>query len=347
MRSVLTLFAVCCALTAALPAQAAPGKKASEAAPYHIMMLLYRGCEEACQGFQDYFRRQHVSVRFTLRDAAQDATRIPGFITEAKRLRPDLLVTWGTTVTLATVGRWDKVDPARHVTDLPVMFMIVSQPVELGVVPTLATSKRNVTGTLYLLPVEEQIRAARTYFEFHRIGFLYNPAEPNSKASRDELQALAPRFGYTVVAESLDLDAAGKPVAGSLPQRIDTLAKADVDLIYMSPDTFLNTHRQIVTSTAVAHGIPVFAAAEAPVVRGDALFGVVNRYDQVGRFSARQALRILRDGTPAANIPVELPRRFSYLINLRIAQRLGRYPPLPLLDVAEIINSCLEGSKCD
>jgi len=348
MKLTLALIATLWTLWSALPAQAAANAKATEAAPYHVMMLLYRGCEEACQGFQDYFRRQHIPVSFTLRDAAQDATRIPGFIAEAKRLRPDLLVTWGTTVTLATVGRWDKVDPARHVTDLPVMFMIVSQPVELGIVPTLTSSKRNVTGTLYLLPLEEQIRAARTYFYFRRIGFLYNPVEQNSKASRDELQTLAPRFGYTVVEESLDLDAAGKPVAGSLTQRIEALAKAGVDLIYMSPDTFLNTHRQIVTRTAVALGIPVFAAAEAPVVRGDALFGVVNRYDQVGRFSAHQALRILRDGTPAANIPVELPRRFSYLINLRIAQRLGRYPPLPLLDVDEIINTgCQEGSKCD
>ena len=54
-------------------------------------------------------------------------------------------------------------------------------------------------------------------------------------------------------------------------------------------------------------------------------------------FTATQALRILRDHTPPARIPVELPRNFSYLINLPVALQLGRYPPLKLLDVAEIV----------
>ena len=138
-----------------------PAGATAAPAEYHVMMLLYRGCEEACQGFQDYFRRQRIPVRFTLRDAAQDKSRIAGLVAEAKRTRPDLVVTWGTTVSLETVGRWDAVDPARHITDLPVLFMIVSQPVELGLVPTLASSRRNVAGSLYLLPVEEQLRAAR------------------------------------------------------------------------------------------------------------------------------------------------------------------------------------------
>ncbi len=68
-----------------------------------------------------------------------------------------------------------------------------------------------------------------------------------------------------------------------------------------------------------------------------ALLGVVNKYEDVGRFTAAQALRILRDKTPPDRIAVELPRNFSYLINLPVALQLGRYPPLKLLDVAEIV----------
>jgi ABC-type uncharacterized transport system substrate-binding protein len=54
---------------------------------------------------------------------------------------------------------------------------------------------------------------------------------------------------------------------------------------------------------------------------------VVNKYEDVGRFTAAQALRILRDKTPPDRVPVELPRNFSYLINLPVALQLGRYPP--------------------
>ena len=110
-----------------------------------------------------------------------------------------------------------------------------------------------------------------------------------------------------------------------------------MDLIYQGPDSFLNVRREQLTDGALALGIPVFAAAEAPVQKARALLGVVNKYEDVGRFTAAQALRILRDQTPPAQIPVELPRNFSYLINLPVALQLGRYPPLKLLDVAEII----------
>ncbi len=328
-----------------------PAGATAAPAEYHVMILLYRGCEEACQGFQDYFRRQRIPVRFTLRDAAQDKSRIASLVAEAKRTRPDLVVTWGTTVSLETVGRWDAVDPARHITDLPVLFMIVSQPVELGLVPTLASSRRNVAGSLYLLPVEEQLRAARTYFDFHRVGFLANPAEANSRASLEALRAQAPRFGFSLIEEQVGVDAAGRPVASTLPDKVAALAGAGADLLYLSPDTFLNSQRQAVTGAALARGLPVFAAAEAAVLHADALFGVVNRYDQVGRFTARQALRILRDRVKPADIPVELPRRFSYLINMRVARQLGRYPPLPLLDIAEIVEivgeRCPQGKPCD
>jgi putative tryptophan/tyrosine transport system substrate-binding protein len=323
-------------------------------AEYHVMMLLYRGCEEACQGFQDYFRRQRIPVRFTVRDAAQDKTRIAGFVAEAKRTRPDLVVTWGTTVSLEAVGRWDSVDPDRHLTDMPVVFMIVSQPVELGLVPTLRSSRRNLTGSLYLLPVEDQLRAARAYFDFRQVGFLINPAEANSQASLDALRAQGPHFGFSVLEQRVDVDGAGSPVAASLKDKVAALASAGADLLYLSPDTFLNSQRRTITGAAVALGLPVFAAAEAPVLHADALFGVVNRYDQVGRFTARQAVRILRDQVKPANIPIELPRQFSYLINLRVAHLLGRYPPLPLLDIAEIVGNdeatnqtCPQGKKCD
>lgn len=324
------------------------GVGAAETHPYHVMMLLYRGCEESCQGFQDYFRRQRVPVRFTLRDAAQDKRRIAGFVAEAKRLRPDLVLTWGTSVTLEAVGQWDSVDPARHITDIPVVFMAVTDPLQSRLVPSLAGSRRNVAGTLYLLSAAEQLRAARSYLGFRKVGFLTNPTEENSRLSLADLRAQAPGFGFQVVEEVLPLDAGGRPDPLAIPARIDALAAAGVDLLYFPPDSFMNSQRQVVTRAALAQRIPVFAAAEAPAVQADALFGVVIRYDQLGRFTARLALRILQQGVQPGGLPVELPRQFSYLINLRVARQLDRYPPLPLLDIAEVVGSaCPEGKPCD
>lgn len=331
MKRFLLALQLCLAVTPA----AATGS--SEPRPYHVMMLLFRGCEEACQGFQDYFRRQKIPVRFTLRDAAQDKRRIPSFVAEARQLRPDLVVAWGTSVALETAGQWDAIDPSRHITDIPVVFMAVTDPVRSRLIPSLAGSGRNLAGTLYLLPADEQLRAARMYLDFHTLGFLYNPAEANSKISLEELRVAAARLGVTVAVESLALDASGKPDPKSIPGHFSALAAAGVDLFYSSPDSFITSQRDAITAAALRHRLPVFAAAEAPVAQADGLIGVVVRYDRVGRFTARLALRILQGNAKPGDLPVELPRNFSYLINLHTARVLDRYPPLPLLDIAEFV----------
>lgn len=328
MRLLLPIVLLCCVVRTGM---------AAEPQPYHVMMLLFRGCEEACQGFQDYFRRQKIPVRFTLRDAAQDKQRIPGFVAEVRHVRPDLVVAWGTSVALETVGQWDAVDPARHITDIPVVFMAVTDPVRSRLVPSLSGSGRNLAGSLYLLSASEQLRAARLYLDFRTVGFLYNPAESNSKISLEEVRAAATSLGVDLVIETLSLDAAGIPRADSIAGHFRSLATAGADLFYASPDSFINSHRKQITAAALKHHLPVFAAAEALVAQADGLLGVVVRYDIMGRFTARLALRILQEKLWPGGQAVELPRNFSYLINLRTAHALGRYPPLPLLDVAEFV----------
>lgn len=320
-------------LTALGAAQAAP----AERPPFRIAMLLYRGCEEACRGFQAYFRQHGIAAEFTLRDAAQDRRRIAGFVQALRRDKPDLVVTWGTTVTQEAVGRWNAVDPKQHLTDIPVVFMIVSDPVAAGIVASLDKPRRNLTGTLYLLPVDTQLKAARSYLDFRKLGYILNETESNSVSTRDDLRALAPKMGFTLIERALPVSAAGTPDATALPALLDALRDAGADLLYQGPDSFLNSRRDVLTDGALARGLPVFAAAEAPVQNGRALFGVVNKYEDVGRFTAAQAVRILRDQVSPAAIPVALPRNFSYLINLPVALQLGRYPPLKLLDVAEIV----------
>lgn len=319
-------------LLACLPGFALAGEK-------HVLMLLYRGCDEACQGFQDYFRKHRLPVRFTVRDVAQDKTRIPGFIAEAKKLKPDLVLAWGTTVTQEVAGPWKAPDPARYITDIPIVFMIVTNPIEAGLVQKLESSRRNLTGTLYLLDEEIQLRAARSYFNFRHLGLLVNPAEQNSLSTRDRLRQLAPALGFQLSERTFSLDAHGKPRPEELPQLVASLAKAGVDLLYQAPDTFLNLLRDQLTGVAMACKLPVFASSEGPVLRSAALMGVVNRYGEVGRLTAQQAARILFDNVAPASIPIALPRRFSFLINMNAARQLELYPPLKLLDFAEIIGA--------
>jgi putative tryptophan/tyrosine transport system substrate-binding protein len=74
------------------------------------------------------------------------------------------------------------------------------------------------------------------------------------------------------------------------------------------------------------------------VVESQALLAVAARYYNVGRLAGFQAEQILLHGADPATMPIRGLDRFSYLVNMETARRLGLYPPLDVLRYAEIIN---------
>lgn len=327
------VFAVL-AMPAATPAQAADRGAGN---PFRIAMIVYRGCEEACKGFIDYLKARRIPASVEVLDAATDLARLREHIAYVKREKPDLAVTWGTTVSLEALGTYDKVDPARHLVEMPVLFMIVSNPVDVRLVPGVESSGRNITGTRYLVPEETQLKAARSYVAFERLGVIYNPKEKNAVQTVANLRALSGKLGFTLHAFAVRLAGDGKPDPASLPGLVDEVVAAGAQLLYQPPDSFLLLHRKALTQAANDRALPVFAASEAPVRGAKALMGVVNRYYTVGQLTATQAERILVRGMRPRDIPIEAPKNFSFLVNLDAARKLQRYPPMKVLRIAEII----------
>ena len=310
---------------------------AADAKPYRITMVLFRGCEQACQGFKDYIADHKIPAEIEILDCETDLTKIPGFVAKVKASRPDLLVTWGTTVSLDMLGTVDRVDPAKHVTDIPALFMIASTPVGSGLVRDLAAPGRNVSGTLYIVPVETQLNVARLYMPFKRVGYILNPTENNSQVVLDELRAAQAKFGFELVERTVPLTSAGKPDSAALPSIVNQLADARVDFLYFAPDTFLLLNRDAITGAAVARKLPVLATSESVVQEAEALFGVVNHYYTVGQLTASKAELILTKKAAAKDIPVVAPPGFALIVNMRVASRIQEYPPIRVLKVAEIV----------
>lgn len=306
--------------------------------PFRIYMALFRGFEDAAQGFQDYLIERGVAASFIIRNAEQDVTRIPAMVEEIKALKPDLVLSWGTGMTLGLVGTYDAVDPKRHVTDIPVVFMIVSQAVSVKILPNFESSGRNVTGVNYLIPEETQLNFARRYLPFKKLAVVYNPAEQNAGITVAELWRLSQKMGFDLIDAPLPLDSTGRPIAAAIPEALANAQLRKADLIYQGPDSFLNELRKEFTEAAVARGLPVFAAGEGPLRSGSALMGVVNRYHTVGQLAALRAEQILVGKQRPEDIPIVLPERFSVLINVRVAKELKLYPPMTLLKFAEIVS---------
>lgn len=328
------------ALLAALPAlTAAPALAQALSRPWRIYAITFRGMTDVEKGFEDYFAARHIPVEITWRDLARDASRMPGFLEEIRRTKPDLVYTWGTSVTLGVVGRYDSVDPGKQVTDIPVVFTLVAEPVLAGIVPRLESSGRNVTGVFHVAPTETQMRAMASYRPFKSVGVLYTPTERNSAIIVDQVRAAALRMGFTVVARPFAIGADQKPVTEGAADLVRSLRAENVDWLYLPPDSFVGTlAEKVIIPAAHEAGLPTFASTEQ-LVQAGALTGLVSRYHAIGQFTAYKVEQILAGKMPPARIPVETLTRFSLQVRMDVAKAMKLPPPLGMFNYAELLGA--------
>jgi len=308
-------------------------------APYRIYAITFRGMTDVERGFQEYFKSRRIPVDITYRDMNRDNARLQTFLEEIRATKPDLIYTWGTSVTLGVVGPHDGIDAGRHVTNIPVVFTLVAAPVLAKIVPDRKAPGRNVTGVVHVAPTEVQIRAMASYRPFQTLGVLYTPTEQNSVVILDEIRKAGRELGFNTVERMFRLDANRKVTAEGAADLIRELKEAKAQWLYLPPDSFLGTQAQnVIIPAAMAQGLPTFASTEQLMEAG-ALSGLVSRYYNVGQFTAYKAEQILVGKLAPKDIPVETLKRFSFQIRMEAASKLKLPPPLPMLNYAEIITA--------
>jgi putative ABC transport system substrate-binding protein len=302
-----------------------------------IYAVTWRGRTLVEQGFTDFLGKSGLPVNFTWRDAGQSAERIAGFAREIRETKPDLVYTWGTPPTLAIAGPHDRVDPARHVTGIPIVFALVAAPVGAKLVPSLKGQGRDVTGVYHVAAIASQVEAIRAYRKFSKVGVLYNAAEPNSVSTAAELRELAVAQRFEVIEQSFDRGADGRPVPSGIEEKVAALKAAGADWLYLGPDTYLFSQVDRIAAAAMAAKLPTFSATEAVLTaRAPILTGLVSSYYTIGQFAGFKALQILSQGIRARDIPIETLTRYSFIVRMEVAKALGVLPPVSLFNHAII-----------
>ena len=310
---------------------------AEAASPLKVYMVLWNGCEDACRGFLDYLKSSRLNVEIVQRNLDKKTDQISALIEEVKETSPDLLVTWGTLATLEMLGTENN-GPVSKYGAVPALFMVVSQPVESGLVSSLVSQGRNITGVMHLVALSDQLQYARQIIPFKRLGIIYNPTETNAQIAVQQLKHYASLMNFDLLEKPVPLNKKKKPDAKTITGLVSELAEAKTDLIYLGPDAFMNTNRKILIDAATAFSIPVFSASEGAVRHDNALFAFVHRYYTVGQMAGRKAFKMLKDKIQAYDIPIESPQRALLVVNMAAAQKIGIYPPLSLMQNADLIN---------
>jgi len=332
LTAILILLLACCVMT-----PSAHSKQQDK--PFSIYMAVWRGCEDACRGFQDYLREEGVDANLIIRDANRDKAKLPDFVREAKELKVDLVITWGTSVTVGMIGTPANSDPARYITNIPVVFMIVADPIGAGIIENYESSGRtNITGTRNRVPEEVQMKAIRAYRYFKQLGIIYNTNELNSVLNLKIMRRLAKNMRFDLFERSIDLDENGKPILESIPEKIKELKNRNVAFIYVGSSSFLMRHRDYLTKSAIEQRVPIVAAYEAMATKSNALLAVASRYYSVGKLAGFQAKNILINKIAPIDLPILSLSRYSYVINMETARKLRLYPPIKVLRYAEVVH---------
>jgi len=307
--------------------------------PATVYMVVWRGCEDACQGFKNYIDNNALPINLIIRDVARDKSLLPQYINEAKQLNPDLVVTWGTTVSKGMIGTMGDLGSNTKLGDIPVMFMIVADPLGAGIISSYqASGRKTVTGIRNRISEDVQIRAIREYFPLLRMGVIYSESELNSVLNTKKLQKLSTEMGFELITKTYELDDKKVPLPDQFDRVMEEMSNAEVDVVYVGSSSYNLENRDDFTRAAVRYKLPVASAYDVMVTESDGLIAVANKYYNVGRLAASQANKILFDQVIPGSMPIAELSQFSMFINMNVARNLSLYPPIQLLRFAELIN---------
>jgi len=304
-----------------------------------VYLALWRGCEAACEGFKRGILDHGINAEFIERDAESDQKKLISFVAEAREIKPDLILAWGTTVTLGIVGTLDQAGDPTFIDDIPVVYMIVADAVGSRIIESFDhTGRANVTGTHNRVPEETNIAAMRAMLpELDVLAMLYNPAEQNSVVKVEEVRAVARTLGLRFVSLEIDIGPNGQPVSETIPAKLAELSAAGADFLYVGSSSFLERHGKLLTEAAVEIKLPVLSPYERLVTEEAALLSVSARYEEIGRLAAQQAAKILIEGRSAGEVPVLPMEKFAFVVNMKTARALDLFPPLEILQIAETV----------
>jgi putative ABC transport system substrate-binding protein len=268
----------------------------------------------------NYVESQNLVVRLAVAEGKPE--RLPGLVAELVQAKVDVIVTTSTQETLA----------AKQATStIPIVMTLVPDPVEQGLVASLARPGNNVTGLTTMAPgtsqkLVELLREAVP--SASRFGVLRTGSSPFPEIRR-ELQVAAERTGITL--------SYLEGING--PDDFDPfLARAKKDGaggIIAPLGAFTYRYRTALVRAALKHRLPGIYWVRDFVEEGGLMsYGV--SFGDVGRRAAYFVDRLLKGAKPA-DLPVEQPTRFELVINLKTAKALGLAIPPTLLHRADQI----------
>jgi putative tryptophan/tyrosine transport system substrate-binding protein len=265
-----------------------------------------------------YVEGQNLTLELRYSDGKTG--QLMGHAAELVRLRVDVIAAFGAPAIMAA---------KQSTTTIPIVFETLADAVAMGFVPNLTRPGGNITGVTGFasevagkwLELLGQV-APKT----KRVGLLSNPANPNITSIAGATESAARVLG-------LQLSMAELGDAEGLERAFATLTSASAAALIIPPDPLFNVQRRKIATLAAKHKLPTISGMEPFPAAGGLMFYGTTLVDNWRR-AAAYVDRILKGAKPA-DLPVERPVKFEFIVNLRTAQQIGVTIPSRLLARAD------------
>src|SRR5262249_18418565 len=270
-------------------------------------------------GEAGYVEGQNVAIEFRWAEGQDD--RLPDLAADLIRRQVAVIATPGSTpASLAAKAA---------TTTLPVVFLIGSDPVAMGLVASLNRPGGNATG-VHLQLVELVAKRLGMLRELapgaNRFVALVNPNPAYTDAVVKDLQASASAVGLPIeilrAGSGREIDAA-----------FANLVQKPGGALLVGPDPFFPNRRAQIVTLAARHALPaIYYARDSAEIGGLMSYGpnLADAYHQTGIYVGR----VLKGEKPA-DLPVVQPTKFELVVNLNTARALGLEIPQSLLALAD------------
>ncbi len=274
------------------------------------------------QGIQDELAEMGYSFQFDLQNANGDAGTAAQIAAKFRSDRVRVAVGIATPTSQALV---------QSISDLPVIYSAVTDPVSAGLVESYDQGGANVTGFSDMTPVAEQIELLVELGNVRRLGHVYASGEANAVVLAGMARDAARRLGIEFVEATVTSSAEVRQAAQSIVGRVDA--------IYVSTDNTVVSALTSLTEVANRAGVPIVSADPSSAEEFDVLAAYGFDYYTMGRATGRLISRIV-EGESTASIPTQYmtdPSDLLLLLNLDVAAQLGLQIPQAVIDQADMI----------
>jgi putative ABC transport system substrate-binding protein len=273
-------------------------------------------------GLQERGWKEGGDIVIEYRWVEGNPARLPGLAADLVRLRPDLIATRGSLFTRAV---------KEATSSIPIVFVAHADPVGTGHVASLARPGGNLTG-LALLQTElgpkglELLSAVVPVAK--RIAVLWHPGTPSHTPGLKALE----EPGRTL---RVELQAVGARTEAELEGAFAAMARDGAHGVLVLATPFFFTARQRMAQLALTRRLPTMLQGRDYVEAGGLMSYYAN-YDDLWRRAATYVDRILKGAKPA-DLPVQQPTKFEFVINAKTAKALGLSIPSSVLARADEI----------